>query len=230
MKLLAFLLIATISAAQQLPTRRTIRSIGEGSATASPDQALIRLTVSTQSPNASEAATLNGSVAANVINELRRVLGGTADIRTVGFSLTPELGSAAAPGGFGATNTIQAVVRDVALMGAALQAGLRGGATLSSITLGYRDPDSVRAQALRLAGQRARAKAEAIAQGLGLRLGNVVLAEEVPELKPDADMRTLQIPVTTPPTFRVGFLPFIGPGEDTITLEVRLSVEFEIIP
>jgi uncharacterized protein len=233
MRLLAFLLIAIVSAAQQLPTRRTIRSIGEGSATASPDQARIVFSALSQARTASEAATANAGIASSVMTELRRILGGNADVRVTGYTLSPALGaqppsSLPVRSAFVATTTIQAVVRDLNALGSVVDAGIRAGGSLAGVTLGYRDEDSVRAQALRVAGQKARAKAEAIAQGLGLRLGSVVLAQELPGVESAGLGGIAGAPA--PPTDISGLLLAFRGGDGAVRLEVRLSVEFEIMP
>ncbi|MBX9602518.1 MAG: SIMPL domain-containing protein [Bryobacteraceae bacterium] len=234
MRLLAFLLIATVSAAQQLPARRTIRSIGEGSATASPDQARIVFSAQSEARTASEAATSNASVASRLMTELRRILGGNAEVRVIGYTLSQAFATQRPSPppvqlAYVATTTVQAVVRDLNALGSVVDAGIRAGGTLAGVTLGYRDEDSVKAQALRVAGQKARAKAEAIAQGLGLRLGSVVLAQEVPVV--EAGVGGVGAAPALPDLNNLlQLLPLLRTGDGAVRLEVRLTVEFEIIP
>lgn len=241
MKLLAlYLLFCFVSAAQQLPARRTIRAIGEGTITARLDQARITFQVVTRSSNASDAAGRNATAASNVMGELRRILGGTADIRTTAYNLSasqrlPGSGSgqgpspgpvSGPPSEYNAESTIQAIVLDLSLVGSVVDAGLTAGATsLHGVSLGFRDEDSAKAQALLVAGRKARAKAEAIAQGLGLRLGNVILAHEATDPPVDLSTALVQLPGSIGGVFQPLLGVFGAPK-----LEVHLMVEFEIMP
>lgn len=222
---LAVSLFLPISAlCQTTPLRRSVRAVGEGTVSARPDQARVSLSVVTQATTASDAASRNATAATNVINELRKLLGGTADIRTINYNLSPNFGPSRDQNppvitGYTATNTVQATVIDLALVGRVIDAGIAAGANrVNGLTLSLRDEDTLRAQALRIAGQKARAKAEAIAQGLGLRLGNVIVAEETGGISAPFDLRSgITTAVTTP----------IEPG--LLQVEARVAVEFEIL-
>ncbi len=81
-----------------------------------------------------------------------------------------------------------------------------------------KDEEPSRAQALRMAGQKARARAEAIASGLGVRVGPLMSAEEGFVYRVVADSRIAAQAATTP--------------IETGSLEVRaqITVEYETLP
>jgi uncharacterized protein YggE len=221
----AALMLATTAVAQTVPGRRGfIRAYGEGSVAVRPDVARLAVGVTTQDRTASDAATKNAEQAAAVIAALRALLGATADIRTVSYTLGPVYqyppGGQAQLVGFSANNIVEAAVTDLALIGRVIDAAIQAGANrVESLRMGLKDEDPTRAQALRLAGQRARAKAEAIAGGAGVRLGAVVSAEEGYQVRPvsPTDRGGIAAAATTTP---------VEPGN----LDVRATVtlEFEI--
>lgn len=180
--------------------------------------------VTTQDRTASEAATRNAEQAAAVIAALRGLLGATAEIRTISYSLGPVYqyppGGQAQLVGFNANNVVEATVTDLALIGRVIDAAIQAGANrVESLRMGLKDEDPTKAQALRLAGQKARAKAEAIAGGAGVRVGALISAEEGYQIR------------TVGPTDRVGIAAPAAPTPvEPGTLDVRATVtlEFEV--
>jgi uncharacterized protein YggE len=224
MRTLLVFLLALPLLGQQVTTRRSVRAIGEGSISVQPDVARVSLGVVTQADTAGQAASENATRASAVIDQLRALLGSGAEIRTASYSLTPNYGyqSGGAPAaivGFTATNIVEALVADLSLIGRVIDTGIQAGANrVDSLRLTLNDEEPSRAQALRQAGQKARARAEAIAAGVGVRLGQVISAEEGVSygvIPLDARATTA---ATTP----------IQPG----SLEVRANVtlEIEIVP
>lgn len=219
----AALLLATTAVAQTLPPRRAfVRAYGEASVSVRPDVARVSVGVLTQDRTASDAATKNAEQAAAVIAALRALLGPTAEIRTVSYTLGPVYhyppGGQAQLTGFNANNIVEAVIGDLSLIGRVIDAAIQAGANrVESLRLGLKDEDPVRAQALRLAGQKARAKAEAIAGGAGVRLGPVISAEEGYQVRPVGTTERVGVAAATTP---------VEPG----LLDVRATVtlEFEI--
>ena len=217
----AMLLLSTGAVAQTVPARRgIIRASGEASVSVRPDVARVALGVLTQDRTATDAATKNTEQAAAVIAALRSLLGAAAEIRTISYTLGPMYnyppGGQPQLTGFSANNVVEAVVSDLALIGRVIDAAIQAGANrVDSLRMGLKEDDAVRAQALRLAGQKARAKAEAIAAGLGVRLGPVVSAVEGYQVQPVSNVdRGAAVAVTTP----------VEPG----TLDVRAAVTLEL--
>lgn len=166
--------------AQVGPRRAVVRASGEGVVAIKPDQAKVSVGVTTQAQTAQEAGDQNAAATSKVLGELRGLLGANADIRTLNYSLSPRYeGNPARLAGYTANNTIQVTVSDLNLPGRVIDTAVQAGATnISGISFSLKDPQPARIQALWMATMQARAEAEAIAGGLGLRLGNFTVAQE----------------------------------------------------
>lgn len=220
------LLVVTIGASlfAQTALQRTpfIRASGEGVVTIKPDQARVNVGVNTQATTAEEATQRNAEIVANVLAEIRKVIGTQGDIRTVGFNVSPVyraggVGQPAVIAGYSATNSVEVTMTDVNAAGRVLDAGVKAGAnSIGGIRFSLRDPQPVRAQALRLATQQARAQAEAIAQGLGGRTGRILAASDASSIAPVTSIRD-----------SVGVSAGAATPVETGTLEVRATVTIE---
>jgi uncharacterized protein len=217
-----------LSMLAQTAVQRTpfIRASGEGVVNIRPDQARVNVGVNTQAGTAEEATQRNAEIVTNVLAEIRKVIGTQGDIRTIGFNVSPmfapnQPGRPATIAGYMVTNSVEVTLTDVNSAGRVLDAGVKAGAnTIGGIRFSLRDPQPVRAQALRLATQQARAQAEAIAQGLGGRTGRILAATD-----------STSGPVTSiRDSFGVGAASTPTPVE-TGTLEVRavVTIEAEIV-
>lgn len=222
----AFLLILPLAAFAQTTVQRRplIRSIGEGVVAVRPDQAKATFAVVTEAATAAEAAAANATQTTSLIEALRAVLGPNAEIRTTSYSLSPKYvyprdGGTPTLTGFTAQNMLDAVIGDLTKIGGTIDAGIRGGANrVDSFQLMLKDDSAARAQALKAAGQKARADAEAIASGLGVRVGAVLAAEEGYGIRPlTTDVKSLAATAAQTPI-------------ETGSLEVRatVTVEFEL--
>ena len=165
-------------------TRRLIRAVGQGKASGKPDQAQVDLAVVTQAATAQDAAAQNANQTTAVLTQLRQLLGASADIKTVNYSLSPVYnyprdGSPATLTGFTANNTVEIMISDLSLPGKIIDTAIQAGANrVDSLRFSISDDQPLRAQALRAAALQARAHADAIALGLGVRLGAVIAAAE----------------------------------------------------
>ena len=165
-------------------TRRLIRAVGEGKASGKPDQAQVDFAVVTQAATAQDAAAQNANQTTAVLTQLRQLLGANADIKTLNYSLSPVYnyprdGSPATLTGFTANNTVEATVSDLNLPGKIIDTAIQAGANrVDGLRFSIKDDQPLRGQALRSATLQARAHAEAIALGLGVRLGAVIGAAE----------------------------------------------------
>jgi uncharacterized protein YggE len=183
--------------------------------------AKVSVGVITQASTATEAATRNADQAAAVIAALRAVLGQTAEIRTITYSLGPNYqypqgGGQPTLTGFTANNVVEATMTDLSLIGRVIDTAIGAGANrVESLRLGLKDEEPVKVQALRMAGQKARLKAESIAQGVGVRVGPVVSVAEGYSVTPLPVDRAAGTATTATP---------IVPG----TLDVHGSVTLEV--
>jgi uncharacterized protein YggE len=148
-----------------------------------PDQMKLSVSVVNQADTAPQAADEHATRSTALIDALKKLLGATGDLRTVGYSVNPmyKYPSNGVPmlAGFQASNSLEVTTSDLSIAGRLVDAAVAGGATnVGGIRFGLKDPQPAKQTALKLATQQARASAEAIASGLGTRLGAVVSAVE----------------------------------------------------
>ncbi|HXU08443.1 MAG TPA: SIMPL domain-containing protein, partial [Blastocatellia bacterium] len=93
-------------------SRPTIRVSGDSTVTVKPDEAEINIGVLTQADTAQAAATQNAQKQDAVISELKKTLGSNADIKTIGYSVSPNYrypkeGGQPTISGYTASNIVQ---------------------------------------------------------------------------------------------------------------------------
>src|SRR5260370_34437714 len=119
-----------------------------------------------------------------VLEELRRLLGGSNQLRTTSYSVrpnyqSPKPGATATITGYIATNVVEVTLDDLAQVSKVIDSATQSGAnTIQKLQYRLKNPRAARGQALREAATDARASAEAIASGLGLKVVRVLSAEE----------------------------------------------------
>jgi uncharacterized protein YggE len=160
---------------------------GMGEARVAPDEATVRLGVVAQAPTA-RAAQEQVNRTANAALEAIRKLGIPAEeIQTSGLSLSP-LYSQGRPEsqdqtpritGYQANNTVSIRIEELSQVGPVIDAGLNAGAnSLDGVVFGLRNDTAARATALSEAVKEARAKADALARALNVRLAGIVEVTE----------------------------------------------------
>jgi len=182
----ALALSLTAAAQTTSPTpQRSVTATGNATISATPDKAMLDLGVTTQASTAQAAATQNATQVSSVIAALEGVLGATASIKTVSYSLTPVYNNTYVNQnptivGYSATNIVEATITDLTLIGKSIDASIAAGANnVNGITFGLQNPDPVTAQALKAAAASALTQAGAIASGLNVTLGGVLQANQV---------------------------------------------------
>ena len=198
----------------------SIAVAGEGRVVAPPDMASVQLGVQTEGRTALEAMTSNGVVMAKVIQAVKAVGIPDTDIQTTGISLYPRyFGDPPTVVGYQASNNISVTINDLSKAVWALDGAISAGAnTTSGIQFGIKNLDSLRNQALALAAGSARAKAQVIADALGVTIRGVHRVTEG-----GGYGGPLPMPVSAPA--REGTVP-IEPGQ--LTISATVSVEFTI--
>ncbi|MCS7026638.1 MAG: SIMPL domain-containing protein [Bryobacteraceae bacterium] len=208
--------------AQTAQRRPFVRASGEGVVSTRPDQVKVIVNCTAQGSTAQEATEAVASQAASVISALTQLLGSRGDVRTVGVSVSPQYrypqGQPPQLTGYQATNTLEVTVEDLTLAGRTIDRAVQAGASsIGGLQFGLKDPNPVRNQALRAATQQARQSAEAIALGLGARLGSVIMASESGVVLPViTEARAPGVTASAPTP--------IEPG----TVQVRASVTIEV--
>lgn len=168
------------------PAIPTIAVEGTAEVRSDPDVATVRLGVVAQAPTA-QAAQERASRTANAILAAVRGLGvPAAQVQTSDLSLSPLYPNNPRAGneeprivGYQATNTVSVRLEAMDQVGRVIDAGLQAGANrVDGVDFALRDEGPARSRALAQAVAQARQKAQAIAAALGVRLGEVLAAEE----------------------------------------------------
>jgi uncharacterized protein YggE len=166
------------------PGAPVIRTQGDAVLTAEPDLAEIQIGVQTEDPSAQVAAQKNAERADAVLKALREFLGRDADIRTVAYSLNPVYpvprdGKSGAVR-YTATNMLRVKTDQLKRVGEVIDRANKAGANISGgLQFRIKDDAAMRLKALEQASREARAKADAIASALGIKVKRILEVEEI---------------------------------------------------
>ena len=177
-----WLLAAGTSFAQQAPPPAVIVTTGEGVVKRAPDRAWVSIAAESRARTAQEAQRLNTD-AMNAVLEKIKAAGIPADaIQTTGYNLQPEFDYANGKQtlrGYVARNQVQVRVDALAKTGDVIGAAVGSGATnVSGVRFDLKDRDGAEREALRLAVQDARQRANYAATGAGVTIERVIRVEE----------------------------------------------------
>jgi uncharacterized protein YggE len=163
----------------------TIRVVAQASVAAKPDQADVDLGVTTDKKTATAATAENARKMEQVVEALKKEVGAGGEVKTLEFTVSPRLGESRRGEtnppilGYTVTNTVQVRIADIKAVGRLLdRAFLSGANTVERLEFTLKDPDAAESAALRAATAKARARAAAMADGLGLRVGQVLSVSE----------------------------------------------------
>lgn len=165
---------------------RLISVSGTITKTASPELAYVMLSVETLDKSASKSQSDNAVLAGKVMDALKNAGIDEKDIETASYSVHEEFQWNASTRksesiGYRTTNSIQATVRDLSKVGGVIDAAVQAGANSVSgvrFALTKETEAELRTLALQEASVNARAKAQSIATGLGISVGQVYSASE----------------------------------------------------
>ena len=216
--------VARAAAPPEADTDRTLTVTGSASLDQKPDTAEVRLSVRTEAPLAKDATSTNQRLLAAVIDRLRGLGIKDQDMRTAAWNLMPQYEYQEKPSpnpprviGYQVQATLAVRTAGVDHVGDLIDAAVAGGANgVESVSYFVQDAGAVEDQLLLQAVKAARAKADLMAQQLGVRIVGVRRASiEGPVLYGGAP----EIPAPA----RQVFLP---PGTNQVTRTVQ--VEFLI--
>ncbi|HWP24338.1 MAG TPA: SIMPL domain-containing protein, partial [Candidatus Binatia bacterium] len=165
---------------ERLPRVPVVTASGEAVINVEPDQAEIDVGVVTQARTAPDAAKENAAKLARVIAALKKQLGKNDEVKTAGYSLTPNYrypreGGKPEITGYTATNVVRVRTANLDHVGKLIDAAMQAGANrVNRLVFTVQDEQGAQLQALRIASTKARAKAEAIAGALGLQIARVI--------------------------------------------------------
>lgn len=190
-----------------------IVTTGEGVVKRAPDRVWVSIAAESRAKSPREAQRANADAMKGVLEKLKG-LGLSGDtVRTSGYDLQPEYDYANGRQtlrGYVARNMVEVRIDDVARAGEVLDAAVGSGATsVSGIRFDLKDRDTAEREALRLAVEDARARANAAASGAGVRIERVVRIEEqraMPEPRPVPMARTMAIQADAAPPITAGVL------------------------
>ncbi|MGH9621761.1 MAG: SIMPL domain-containing protein [Bryobacteraceae bacterium] len=176
-----FLFAVIVAAQQPATTHHTVTASGEATIPAKPDRVQISLGVETNASTAQATAAQNAAKATKLLGAIRRVLGKSGSIATSQYALAPvyrnKQGEAPELTGYRTNNTVVVKTSDLALVPKILDTATQAGANrVAGISFTLHNDGAIRARALTQAAQRARANAEAIANGLHLHVVRVLRA------------------------------------------------------
>jgi uncharacterized protein YggE len=178
--LIGFAFISLLYA--QTPMRvASITAVGQASVSVTPDLALVDVGVSTQAATAQDASQQNAAQAGSIISALQALLGTTATIKTISYSVSPvyNTGQNATIIGYVVTNIVEVRLTDLTLVGKVIDTAIQSGANrVQGVSFGVQDNTAPVAQALKTAASSARSQANAIASGLNVQTGAVLHASE----------------------------------------------------
>ena len=206
----------------------SIQVEGEAVVQAKPDRAEVDLGVVTQSPDAKTAAAQNAQKLDRVIQQLKSQVGQNLQIKTIGYSLNPNYvyppqGGEPKITGYIATNIVQAQTDDLLQAGPIIDTAIKAGANnVQALRFLLKDEEGVKAQALKEAATKARAKADALAASLGVKVVKVLQVIEggepsVPMYTRQLSMESAKADVSTP----------VEPGTLEVRAKVTLTVEIQ---
>lgn len=169
--------------AESLFRATTLNLAAQGETKAAPDMAAIGLGVTTQAPTAAQALSDNAARMSRVLAALKAAGIADRDIRTSGLNLNAqyayEQGQAPRLTGYQAANQVNVTMRDLARLGAAVDATVGAGANqVNGITFGLADPTAAENTAREAAVRALQAKAELYARATGYRIARLVSLSE----------------------------------------------------
>jgi hypothetical protein len=219
------LLLPTATLSQQKENRNrppSVTASGEAVITAEPDLAEIDIGVVTQARNAPDAAKENAEKVARVMAEVKKLLGKGDELKTASYSLNPNYrypqGGKPEITGYTATNVLRIKTGNLAAVGKLIDVSMQSGANaINRLAFTLKDEHAAQLQALRLASQKAKSKAEEMASALGLKIIKILAVNEG-----DRGVRPITMPLARGAQMEV--MAAAPTPVEAGTIEVRSSV------
>jgi uncharacterized protein YggE len=219
--------VSQVHAQQITSPLSSIRVTGEAVVTAKPDRALIDVGVLTQEKQSQNAIAQNTKQLESIVTALHKLLGADADIKTINYALNPDyqyrpIGGKSSVSSYTALNVVRVTLDDLEKIGSVIDTATQAGANhVESVRYTVRDQQMLHSQALREAALQARARAEALASALNLKIVRVVSVDDggdaPPPPGPDAaDSRETGGPAPAPGQSG----SFVVTANATLTVEV----------
>ena len=192
-----FVSSALAQTASPVPETSVVVTTGEAEIKRAPDRAWIAIRAESRARDPKEAQRLNVDAMTAVMSKLKGMALGEDAVRTISYELQPEFDYANGRQtlrGYVARNAIEVRVDDIAKIGDVMGAAVGSGATsVGGLRFDLKNRESAEREALRLAVADARGRADAAAQGAGVKIERIVRIEEIrePDIRPMPQMRTM---------------------------------------
>lgn len=225
--LITVLLLPTAVAAQSNPDTPVIVTSGQAVVKMAPDRAWVAINAESRSKDPKEAQRINAAAMNAVTEKLKGMNLGADAIRTTSYELHPEFDYAnnkQTLRGYVARNAIEVRVDEIARIGDVLGVAVGSGATsVGGLRFGLRDHEAAEREALRLAVQDARGRADAAAAGAGVQVVRVQRVEE--QRMGDPGPRPMMREMVMQSAGADAAAPPISPGTIEIRSTVTMTVE-----
>ncbi len=204
---------------------RTITVTSTATVKAAPDEAVVDLGVTSQSPDSAQAFAQNGTDMQAVLDALKAAGVAEKDLQTLRVSLDQKVVDRGKPSEhtvFVASNRIEVTVHDLSTVGTVIDAAVHAGAdSVDGVRFQLENPNTVRTDALASAVRGAREKADALASAAGTQVVRVVTIQE----------ENYRLPVyrealAAPVAFGSGSTPVVPPN--SLEASVTVTVVWEI--
>jgi uncharacterized protein YggE len=161
----------------------SVTAIGEAVIQVEPNQAEIDIGVVTQARSAPQAGKENADKLARVMAELKKLLGRNDELKTVSYSLFPNYrypkDGKPEITGYTASNILRIKTADLTGVGKLIDVGMQSGANaINRLAFTLKDEQAAQVEALRLAVQKAKSKADGMAAALGLKVTRIITVSE----------------------------------------------------
>ena len=172
-----------VGEAQERPAQPpVIITSGEAEVKRAADRAWVSINAESRSKDPKEAQKLNTDAMTAVMAKLKGMSLGADAIRTTSFELHPEFDYTDGRQrlrGYVARNSIEVRVDDVTRVGEVLTAAVTSGATtVGGLRFDLKDRAAAEREALQMAVQSARARAEAVAAGADVKIDRIIRIED----------------------------------------------------
>lgn len=218
----------------------TLTVSGTGEASAKPDRAVVRLGAVAQAESASAAQDQVNEIIQAAVAAIRGIGIREEAIATAGIALHPVYADhhpRPVDGGrdgpreprivaYRASNSLRVTVDDLARVGDVIDEGVKAGANqIEELSFQLKDDTAARRQALTGASNQARAKAEAIAQAMGLKLDGVLEVTEggVHVLRPRMELARVGVAAAAMDVASTPVQPGQVDVQATVTVTYRVS-------
>lgn len=191
-----------------------------------PDTAFVTLGVTNKDKRADNASRANAAKTSAVVKAIVKAGIPKSAVTTVNFSVEPEVNYKRTPEvivGYTASNTVQVRTKELDKLGRLIDTAIAAGANkVRGISFDVEDKRALRQKSLRLAGEKAKGKAQAIAEAVGAKLGSVTSASE------SVDMSEFSTPRNQVPMMGKLGMPRlvsstpIEPGETSVSAHVEI--------